>query len=403
MRLKKPEQTIQYTVKLLKRVTPSIKFSFLIPTAFILCLSTSIPALADKNVQGDATVLFKMKKGVKQLYKKKIVASKQNFMRVVAEIGAIWADNEEAAKARSLWYAEAVKPFKGEPYERMMAYYYMGLIFMMEKDYGNAQASFKNSLMQDAFAEEENNRADVILPVFLRGWALQRQRSFKSAEKQFEAVKHFRPDIETPEGSKLYNTLLIVETGRAPRKKDIGYNDYHIKYVRGKRFKDNSAVFSIDGAPHKKLKLLEDIYYQASTRGGREIDSIIAGKVKFKKTSKKVARTLKKVGDDFVNLDRGKKDSGGALIGLLFLAAGGISNIVSENVNVAPDFRYWNNLPDKVHIAFFDLSIGKHEIVVKFLDKNSKEIKKRPSKKTVKLEVKDVNEQRILWVSAWKR
>ncbi len=43
---------------------------------------------------------------------------------------------------------EGIKVWKGEPFERAMAHYYLGLIYLHKGDYGNAHAAFENSLFK---------------------------------------------------------------------------------------------------------------------------------------------------------------------------------------------------------------------------------------------------------------
>jgi len=87
--------------------------------------------------------------------------------RALAIVESTHGAGPEAAKARSLWYEEGCKIFKGEPYERCMMYYYRGLLYLWKKDYGNAHACFANGILQDAFAEEEQDQCDFGLLYFL--------------------------------------------------------------------------------------------------------------------------------------------------------------------------------------------------------------------------------------------
>ncbi|CAN0601872.1 unnamed protein product, partial [Ectocarpus sp. 12 AP-2014] len=118
--------------------------------------------------------------------------------RARVSIESIYADDDAARKARSVWYEEAEKDFKGEPYERSMVYLYLGLIFLEQGDYGNARASFISGLLQDAFAEEEQNSADFAALIYLAGWAALRMDSNKLAEEHFQELMAFRPDAPIP-------------------------------------------------------------------------------------------------------------------------------------------------------------------------------------------------------------
>ena len=118
----------------------------------------------------------------------------ESFDQALASIESVYANTETAEKARSLWNAEAYKDFKGEPYERAMAYYYRGLLYMREGDYENARASFKGGQLQDAFAAEEQNRADFALLTFLEGWASRCAGSEGLAVESFAETRGLRPE-----------------------------------------------------------------------------------------------------------------------------------------------------------------------------------------------------------------
>ena len=47
-------------------------------------------------------------------------------------IGGVSANDKEARRARGYFSEESRKSFRGEPYERVMAYYYRGLLYWMD-------------------------------------------------------------------------------------------------------------------------------------------------------------------------------------------------------------------------------------------------------------------------------
>ena len=118
-------------------------------------------------------VLNLMQSGLAAFDSGELDLAERSFDEVLNGIETVFADSRQAAKARSLWRAENSKVFKGEPYERAMAYYYRGLLYMHDGDYENARACFKGGVLQDAFAEEKQNRCDFALLIFLQGWASQ--------------------------------------------------------------------------------------------------------------------------------------------------------------------------------------------------------------------------------------
>src|ERR1700678_3720588 len=161
----------------------------------------------------------------------------------LAIVEATHGAGPEAARARSLWYEEGCKIFKGEPYERSMMYYYRGLLYLWKSDFGNARACFANGILQDAFAEEAQYRCDFGLLYFLSVYCA--HRSGQDADSDEKDLLRLRPDSPTIQGDLV---LLVCETGRAPRKLADGVGHYELKLRRGKGFRSVRArVLLADG------------------------------------------------------------------------------------------------------------------------------------------------------------
>jgi len=125
------------------------------------------------------------------------------------------AGSAQAAKARSLWYAEGSKEFKGEPYERCMAYYYRGILYLMEHDYDNARACFSAGIIQDSFAEELQNRCDFALLDLLMAYACHLQGDNAVRDEEIKRVKELRPDFVEPTGITSPSSSSRPARGRA--------------------------------------------------------------------------------------------------------------------------------------------------------------------------------------------
>ncbi|KAF0137569.1 MAG: hypothetical protein FD153_1647 [Rhodospirillaceae bacterium] len=139
------------------------------------------------------------------------------FDEALSVIETAYASNQDAQLARHLFVREASKDFRGEPYERAMAYYYRGLLYMRASDYENAGASFKSGVLQDALAEKEEYQADFSLLMLLEGWASHcrgQQSQVQEICAEFKAHNRFRfpPPVDG------HNTLILVETGWSPIK-----------------------------------------------------------------------------------------------------------------------------------------------------------------------------------------
>lgn len=316
-------------------------------------------------------VLNLMEIGLKAYRAGHLGEAKRALDRARVNIESIYADDEAARKARSIWYEEAEKDFKGEPYERSMVYLYLGLIFLEEGDYGNARASFIGGLLQDAFAEEEQNSADFAALIYLAGWAAMQMDSDKLAEEHFSELKAFRPDAPVPTDD--HNALLVVETGHSPRKLGDGVGHYQLVYRRGKNFPEVGAQWQTDNG-WKTVYPMEDIYFQASTRGGRAIDRIVEGQVQYKETTRDVGTNLSAVSQS--NVLAGASAAAGGVVGAGFAAISLVSVAaqgMSASANVRADIRYWEALPDTLHIIPVTAEPGQ-QATVRFLDKNGKPI-----------------------------
>lgn len=306
-----------------------------------------------------------LKKGDKQL-------ALPAFDNALLTIESFFVNTEGAQKARSLWYEEGMKDFKGEPYERVMAYYYRGLGYMDEGDYENARASFKSAILQDSFAEEEQYRADFALVVFLEGLAAKMAGDKEGAEASFAELQTLRPDFKLPAR---FNTLFIVESGNAPRKVADGPGHAELKYFRGRNFTEKKALLKVDGASPQQCYPMEDIYFQASSRGGRQIDKILKDKVVFRQTNLAIGSTLSETASTVMLLAPLTGDQGAvqAVAGGLAII-GGIQQVIALNAKPHADIRFWDNLPDTVHVSLQQLAPGSHQLETAALDEKGGDV-----------------------------
>ncbi|MEX2285390.1 MAG: hypothetical protein WEE89_23090 [Gemmatimonadota bacterium] len=336
-------------------------------TALALLLVVQ-PAAAQK--QGDDSVLRALVGGTRAFALGHDREAAGYFDVAVDAISAIWGASPQSADARSLWYEEAVKPFKGDPYERMMAFYYRGLVFLKQHDFGNAQAAFRMSVQQDAFAEEEQNNYDAVLPLFLQGWALQQQGSSVGAREAFRMVRELRPDFPVDDPTiTAANTVVVVETGNGPRKVADGVGSYKLRFFRGKNFQEARATVRLPDGRQVPLYPIEDVYWQATSRGGRQVDYIFEGKARFAERNENIGSALSVAASDLAirkYQHDGKAGDGmsKAADALSVLSIGALA--LSARAKPAVDTRYWDNLPDAVHIAVLDLPPGQHTLGLSF-------------------------------------
>ena len=314
--------------------------------------------------QKDAT-LVTLQGGLAALSENRLPEARRHFDDALDVIEGMFANTQAAANARSLWYEEGAKEFKGEPYERAMAFYYRGLAYLIDADYENARASFRSGLMQDAFAEEQQNRADFTSLMLLEGWTNQLLGAKSQAGEAYQEATRLRAGLPVPAAGA--NVLVIAELGGSPRKVGDGIDNQEIVYRGPKRTPERSVSIDIDGKAVKPV-LIEDVLFQASTRGGRPIDRVIAGKASFKETSGEIGMALTSLASESSLMMSAVGGTGGGNVMGGLAAIGAISSIISANVKPRADVRYWNNLPETIHAATFTHTGLPANISVKLFD-----------------------------------
>lgn len=296
-------------------------------------------------------VLHEMELGIQAMVHGHLDVAERSFDYTLDRIEVTHAGTEEAARARSLWYEEETKEFKGEPYERAMAYYYRGILFLKEGDYDNARAVFNGAILQDAFAEEHQHRCDFALMFLMAAYASHLMGDRQTRDEDFAEVKALRPDFKEPDWDNDF--LVIVETGKSPRKLGDGVGHYQMRLFRGRDFDDTRANLVLDGNEHL-LYPTEDIAFQAKTRGSRPIDAILEGQVNFKRRTESIATNLTETAQVAMvsaPLLEGASSNVGAVAGGLGIV-GVTAAMIAQNAKPRADTRYWSNLPDTVHTLF---------------------------------------------------
>lgn len=159
------------------------------------------------------------------------------------------------------------------------------------------------------------------------------------------------------------NTLICIETGRGPLKYQTG--TYGEKAVF--TMKSYPAIgFSITIDNFTQIKAgnflkNNDVFYQASTRGGRVMDGMLKGKAEFKKTTADVSNvlsTMSQVYDPY------------GVFAILSLASGAVSNAT----NPYADARHWSLLPAEIQVVPLRLNPGKHQLQIDAYDSTGKVI-----------------------------
>lgn len=170
-----------------------------------------------------------------------------SFDQALERIEAVYADNETAQRARSNFVAEATKDFKGEPYERAMAYYYRGLLYLREGDYENARASFEGGQLQDTYAEDQVYQNDFALLSVLSGWASQCAGATSLAAESYEEARQAlattsRPEFAMPTAED--HILLVADLGVGPTKFSDGQYQENLRFLPAQNFTERAVLFA---------------------------------------------------------------------------------------------------------------------------------------------------------------
>lgn len=269
----------------------------------------------------------------------------------IVGITSVFSNEKNASRALKLWYEEGMKDYKGEPYERAMAFVYRGLLYALEKEYDNARASFEAAYQQDSVAVDSETVADFALALYFKSWAGERMGDQYLAD---EAWREFAALVSNYGGARPIGKIAIVETGSAPRKLADGVGHYELVYRRGKGHQPNR--FEVQGLPLKPA-VVEDLFVQAATRGPRPVDRIIKGKAQFMNRALAAGTVFGDLGDvasigSAVGGVYGANEFGrgaGYASDALGVASS-ISLLLAVSANPRVDTRYWQGLSDRIYV-----------------------------------------------------
>ncbi|MGB0586126.1 MAG: hypothetical protein ACPGQC_05110 [Limisphaerales bacterium] len=295
-----------------------------------------------------------------------LVALKQNqpndakalFEAAMPAAGQILQADASTRMAQSLFSPENVKGFHGEPYERAMGWFYRGLIYWMDGEPANARACFRTAQLMDALAEKHEHRADWVMLDYLDGFIT--AKLGKDGSAALRRAREHAGAIALPDYNPAANTLLVLQTGFGPVKKSGGDVGEALVYDGG--HSDVAQIRITVAGQTVTAPIFDNLTVQASTRGSRAMDLVLARKA----TVKKVGDTIGDVGTvpGVVLVDyEDTRDPGLALLGV-----GLVGKFIGNSVEPRADTRTWNNLPQHLSFAALNLPVGEHPATVDFID-----------------------------------
>ncbi len=324
-----------------------------------------IPLTGDAIVDGQAyisqgpkkdRVLWEYRTGLAAMRRSEFVLARELFEDAILSLGAMMQPDAATKKSRGYFNEESKKTFYGEPYERVMAWYYRGILYWMNGEPDNARACFRSAQFQDSDAENNEFKSDYVILDYLEGFVTEQLSGDGSdAYKRAEALAK----VKLPPYNPQVNVVLFVDFGAGPVKYAAGEYGEELRFRPGSS-PVRSARLTFD---QQRLAIApaDDLFFQATTRGGRVMDHVLGNKAVFKKTSDTVGNAALIAGSALSFND----DTQTA--GLALLAAGVFSKIISAATRPNADTRNWQNLPQYLSFAMLTLPAGEHDLTVEFL------------------------------------
>ena len=302
-------------------------------------------------------VLWQYRTALHAMRRSDFPLAKQLFDDAILNLGAMMQSDADTRKARSYFSEEAKKTFYGEPYERVMAWYYRGILYWMEGELDNARACFRSAQFQDADAENNEYKSDYVVLDYLEGLITTKlggdgSDAYKRAQalSKLSQLPDYNPDI---------NVILFIDLGAGPQKMAGGEYGEQLRFGQAPSTA-RSAKLSF-GDQTLAISPTDDLYNQATTRGGRVMDHVLGNKAVFKKTTDAVG-TAAIVSGAVLATNHDTQEAG-----LIVLGAGVLAKMFSAATRPEADTRTWQNLPQYLSFAVLELPPGEHQLTIDFL------------------------------------
>jgi tetratricopeptide (TPR) repeat protein len=262
---------------------------------------------------------------------------------------------------------EGVKVWKGEPFERAMAHYYLGLVCLKKHDYENARSAFQNSLFKlreyankddpEHYQAAETNFA---LGYFGLGFCYLRLHKSDLAEANFKLAIRTDPKLAAVvnEVNKPgVNTLIFVDAGMGPRRAAKGWYNEESAFgpTPAERGPITPVVVLADGKPIGSTDAqhyMLDTLAMAQEQKWQDIDTL-------RKVKAAVGTGMMAGGAGMAAYGSQRGDQRMALAGLGVALAGAAVAASSQ-----ADLRCWEMLPRTVYVVPAALTPGTHHVVV---------------------------------------
>jgi tetratricopeptide (TPR) repeat protein len=292
------------------------------------------------------------------------------FLRAYEVINSVGV-NDGGRSLGAVLVDEKIKIWKGEPFERAMTNFYLGLVYYMQQDYNNARAAFENALFKlheydnasdkKKYADVESN-FNVATIMLARTW--QKLGREDLARANFEQAKKNDPSLESLadyDRNAEANVLLVVDFGYGPQRVTdfdgavvgFGPSPYEAGRIPPARVSIDGHGVDLDGFDRPTIDLLA----MAQDRKWQSIDTI--------RTVKSAIGTGLLVAGGIEGI-RGANGSGSAQRRDLTAAAALVGAGLLLKATSQADVRQWEMLPRTVFLFPLKVEAGTHDVTIDF-------------------------------------
>lgn len=279
--------------------------------------------------------------------------------------------NSGGRSVAAVWIDEKLKIWKGEPYERAMASFYLGLVYYIQRDYNNARGAFENALFKlRDYADPDKKSSDYaeqestfVLAHLMLGRTYLRLGRDDLANESFGLARQLQPrlsQLADPGAHEGSNVLLVVDFGYGPKK----VTDYDGAIVG---FAPTPATVGRLPAPRV---IVNDAEYPLAGLGEPTIDTIAMAQdrrwqsidtIRTVKTTVGTGLIAAGAGYGIYKGAKGDFEAQDAAIVAALIGAGAVLKATSQ-----ADTRQWEMVPRTVYLLPLKLPPGTHDITVSF-------------------------------------
>jgi hypothetical protein len=303
-------------------------------------------------------VLWQYRTALALMRRGQLAEAKPLLDAALTRISNVLGQDPTARRARGYFSPEAKKTFIGEPYERALAWFYRGILYWRDGEPDNARACFRSAAFEDSDTVDKQYASDYVLFDYLDGLA-----STKLSGDGSDALQRAQASArlsQPPPYDREANVLLFGDFGPGPTKVAGGRHGEVLLFRAGST-PVRSMQIRVAGKTYL-LRPFDDLYFQATTRGGRVMDQVLANKAGFKDATSAVGDMGLITGSVLAT----QNDTQAAGFGLMLF--GLVSKMTSAATTPQADTRSWDNLPLHLTFAAFKLPPGPHTATVDFLD-----------------------------------